>query len=67
MVDTYKNAIRLEAYFRSMELKFSSLLVCLEKLKQTRQPFINLSITRIAQNQNSLIPRRKFIKGEGLN
>ena len=52
MVDTYENAIRLEAYFRSMELKFSSLLVCLEKWKQKRQPFINLSNTGCAQNQN---------------
>lgn len=39
MVNTHENAIRLEAYFRSMELKFSSLLVCLEELKEMRKPF----------------------------
>ena len=52
MFDTYENVIRLEAYFRSMELKFSSLLVCLEKWKQKWQPFINLSNTGSSQNQN---------------
>lgn len=51
MIATYENAIRLEAYFRHIELKFSSLLVCLEEWKQAKQPFINLSNTRSAPNQ----------------
>ena len=38
---TYEKAIRFDAYFNNMELKFSKLLVCLneiiEKIKHSKQ------------------------------
>jgi len=56
LVHTYENAIRLEAYFRSMELKFSSLLVCLQELKQTN----NTTIYSVATFSLPDIPKSKF-------
>ena len=56
-----KKASTHAAMSRRHVYSLSSLLVCLDELKEIRHPFINLSITRSFQNQksNSKISKHK--------
>jgi len=62
MVHTYENAIRLEAYFRSIELKFSSLLVCLQELKQTNKQDSHLATFSLLEVSKSKMPQIQNIE-----